>query len=126
MLRLSRARVIGDIEFIINSPGPALGQRKWAAKGAECSVDRHSYSGELYGFHADVLHVRMPATGRLAWELVIVSEFWRHGGGETLHSVKWLKLISGKPADVLKWISANRDSAALARLRALPVNRQGV
>jgi hypothetical protein len=42
MLRLSRTRVIGDIEFIINSPGAALGQRKWTAKGAECSVDRHT------------------------------------------------------------------------------------
>jgi hypothetical protein len=75
MLRLSRARAIGDIEFMINSPGPALGQRRWTAKGAQCSVDRHTYSGELYGFHADVLHIRMPATGRLAWELVLLTEF---------------------------------------------------
>jgi hypothetical protein len=94
-------RVIGDIEFMINSPGPALGQRKWTAKGAGCSVDRHAYSGELYGFHADVLHVRMPATGLLARELVIVSEFWRRGDHETLHSVKRLRLLSGKPTDVL-------------------------
>ncbi|MGO9005621.1 MAG: hypothetical protein ACLQIQ_12960 [Beijerinckiaceae bacterium] len=109
MLRLSRGRVIGDIELMINRPGPALGQRKWTAKGAECSVDRHSYSGEVYGFHADVLHIRVPATGRPAWELVIVAEFWSGGDGETMHSTKWLKLMSGKPTDVLKWISANRD-----------------
>jgi hypothetical protein len=109
MLRLSRARVIGDVEFLVNSPGPARGQRKWTTKGVECSVDRHSYAGEVYGFHADVLHIRMPATGRLAWEMVLVSEIWRRGDTETMHSTKWLKLISGKPADVLKWISANRD-----------------
>jgi hypothetical protein len=107
MLRLSRAGVIGDIEFIINSPGAALGRRKWTAKGAECSIDRQTYSGELYGFHADILHIRMPVTGHLAWELVLVSEFWRRGDRETLHSVKWLKLLSGKPTDVLKWIRAN-------------------
>lgn len=111
MLRLSRARVIGDIEFMINNPGPALGQRTWTAKGAECSVDRHTYSGELYGFHADVLHIRMPATGRLAWDLILVTEFWRHGDRETLHSVKWLNVLSGKPTDVLKWIRANVDAA---------------
>ena len=110
MLRLSRARVIGDIEFMINSPGPALGRRKWTAKGAECSVDRHAYSGDLYGFRADILRVRMPATGRLAWELVLVSEFWHRGDRETLHSVKSLKLLSGKPADVLKWIRTNSDA----------------
>ena len=95
---------------MINSSGPALGQRKWTAKGAECSVDRHTYSGELYGFRADILHIRMPATGRLAWDLVIVSEFWRRGGAETLHSIKWLKLLSGKPTDVLKWIRTSADA----------------
>jgi hypothetical protein len=36
VLRLSRSRVISDIEFIINNPGPALGQRKWISKGTEC------------------------------------------------------------------------------------------
>jgi hypothetical protein len=109
MLRLSRARVIADIEFLINSPGPARGQRKWTAKGAECSVDRHSYAGEAYGFHADVLHVRIPPTGRPVWEVILLSEIWRRRDGETIHSTKWLKLMSGKPADVLKWIGANRE-----------------
>jgi hypothetical protein len=46
----------------------------------------------------------VPATGRVTWELVQVSEFWHRGGGDPLHSVKWLKLLSGKPTDVLKWI----------------------
>jgi hypothetical protein len=112
VLKLSRARVIGDIEFMINRPGPALGQRKWTAKGAECSVDHHSYSGELYRFHADILHIRMPATGRVAWELVLVSEFWRRGDRETLHSAKWLKLLAGKPTDVLSWIRIYSDPTA--------------
>jgi hypothetical protein len=115
MLKLSRARVIADIEFLINSPDPAGGQRKWTAKGAECSIDRHSYAGEAYGFHADVLHIRTPVTGRLNWEVVLVSEIWRRGDDETIHSTKWLKLMSGKPTDVLKWISANRDGKAEAK-----------
>ena len=112
MLRLSRARVLSDIDLMINNPGPALGQRKWTAKGAECSLDRHSYAGEVYGFHADILRIRMPATGRLAWELVIVAEFWRRSDGKAMHATKWLKLLSGKPSDVLKWISAYRDRMA--------------
>jgi hypothetical protein len=112
MLRISRARVISDIEFLVNSPGPARGQRKWTAKGAECAVDRHSYAGEAYGFHADVLHIRMPVSGRLVWELVLVSEIWRRGDAETMHAAKWLKLLAGKPNDVLKWIGANRDGTA--------------
>jgi hypothetical protein len=112
LLRLSRARVIGDIEFVIGNPGPALGQRKWIAKGAECSVDRHSYSGQSYGFHTDILHIRMPATGRPAWELVLVSEFWHRGDRETLRSAKWLKLLAGKPSDVLSWLRTHSGAAA--------------
>jgi hypothetical protein len=112
VLRLSRARVIGDIEFMVNSPSPALGQRRWVAKGAECSVDRHTYSGELYGFHTDILHIRMPATGRLMWELILVTEFWRRADRETSYSVKWLKLLSGKQTDVLTWIRTHCDATA--------------
>ena len=108
MLRLSRSRVISDIEFIINNPGPAVGIRKWTSKGAECSVDRHSFAGEVYSFHVDILQVRLAATGAPKWKLLIVGEFWQGGDGESIHSTKWLKLLHGKPGDVFKWISANR------------------
>lgn len=40
----------------------------------------------------------------------ILMEFWRRGDRETLHSIKWLKLLSGKPTDVLKWIRTNSDA----------------
>jgi len=108
--RLSSSRIIGDIELIINRPGPALGQRKWAAKGAQCSIDRHIFAGEVYSFHTDILQIRLPATGCANWKLLIVREFWQGSNGESIHSTKWLKLLLGKPADVLKWIRANRGA----------------
>jgi hypothetical protein len=108
VLRLSRSRVISDIEFIINNPGPALGQRKWISKGTECSVDRHSFIGDIYSFHVNILQVRLPAVGSPKWNLLIIGEFWQSGEGESIHSTKWLKLLHGKPGDVLKWISMNR------------------
>jgi hypothetical protein len=114
VLRLSRSRVINDIEFIVNNPSPVLGQGKWTSKGAECSVDRHIFAGEVYSFHVDILQVRLPATGSPKWKLLIVSEFWQGGEGESIHSTKWLKLLRGKPGDVLKWISANRAAVSLA------------
>jgi hypothetical protein len=107
--RLSSSRIIGDIEFIINRPSAALGQRKWAAKGAECSIDRHSFTGEVYSFHVEVLQIRLPATGRPSWKFIIVSEFWQ-SDGERIHSTKWLKILLGKPNEVLKWIRTNRGA----------------
>ena len=44
------------------------------------------------------------------WELFIVTEFWRSGGGASLHSPKWLKQVAGKPTDVLKWIKKHRET----------------
>ncbi len=110
MQRLSSSRIISDIDFIINRPGPAQGQRRWAAKGAECSIDRHSFTGELYSFHVDILQIRLPATGCASWKLLIVREFWQGSDGESIHSTKWLKLLLGKPTDVLKWIKTNRGT----------------
>jgi hypothetical protein len=112
--RLSSTRIIGDIEFIIRKPGSALGERKWSAKGAECSIGRHSFTGEAYSFHMEVLQIRLPAAGRSGWKLIIVSEFWQGDDGERIHSAKWLKILLGEPAEVLKWIRANRGAMAPA------------
>ncbi len=55
MLRLSRARVIGDIEMIVNRACPARGLHRWTARGADCTVERHSFSGAGYGFQSEIL-----------------------------------------------------------------------
>lgn len=110
MQRLSSARIISDIEFIIHKPGSALGQHKWAANGVACSIDRHSFTGEVYSFHVEVLQIQLSATDRPNWKLIIVSEFWHGSDGKPIHSAKWLKILLGKPAEVLKWIRANRGA----------------
>ncbi|MGI9230243.1 MAG: hypothetical protein ACR2HL_00730 [Methylocystis sp.] len=109
MLRLSRHKNINDIEAILNSSGPALGQRKWKAKDAECRLDRHVYLGEHYSIHKNVLDVSF-CRHLSSWRVLIVSEFWEDGKGQTIHSSKWLKLLEGKSTDLLKWIRTHRDS----------------
>lgn len=111
MLKLSRASVIGDIEFIIDRPVVLRGKHQWISKGTECTLSRHSFDGEEYGFSVEVLRIRMRAGGKALWELVIVYEFWHATKGESLRATKWLKLLSGKSADVLKWIAAHRSAA---------------
>jgi hypothetical protein len=68
--------------------------------------------GEVYSFHVNILQVRLPTAGSPKWKLLIIGEFWQSGEGESIHSTKWLKLLHGKPGDVLKWISANRASVS--------------
>jgi len=45
-------------------------------------------------------------------EMIVVSKFWHRGNAKTLPSTKWLKLLSGKPTDVLKWIRTNAQVTA--------------
>jgi hypothetical protein len=95
VLRLSRHKNINDIEAILNSAGPALGQRGWKSREAECRLDRHVYLGEHYSIHKNVLDVSFHKHPAM-WRILIVTEFWEDGKGQTIHTSKWLKLIEGK------------------------------
>ncbi len=108
MLRLSRLKNINDIEAILNNSLPTLGRRNWNAKNAECRMDRHVFLGEHYSIHKNVLDVRH-TDSRSPWRILLVSEFWEDGAGQTIHSSKWLKLLEGKSTNLLKWIKEHRD-----------------
>lgn len=111
MRRLSRASVINDIERIVKSAVVGLGKHKWETNGVECVLDRHSYNGENYGFDIEVLRVSMSADTRLKWQLFLVTEFWRNEAGESVRMTKWLKLATGKSADVVRWIRESRETS---------------
>lgn len=109
MRRLSRAKVINDIEFIVHTPPPPMGAHVWTASGAECRLERHSFSGDVYMFQVEVLHLTMPASGRQKWKIVLVTEYWHLGEGMEPHANRWIKVLSGKPLDVMRWVVASRE-----------------
>lgn len=106
-LRLSRARVINDVDFIVKGHRRSPTARSWTADGASCSAERHSFSSDAYCVHTEVLHVAV--SGRSGWTLMIVDEFWEAGESQTIHSSRWLKLLKGKQSDVLSWIERNHE-----------------
>ena len=120
MLRLSRARVIQDLELLIDNSIGHIGRHEWSARGVDCRRERHSHSAPAYSFDLDVLNLRAKGGAGGGWELFIVTEFWRSGQGASMHSPKWLKLVRGKPNDVLKWIAAHRDAAEAKRKPPAP------
>lgn len=110
MLRLSRGKVIDEIEYIIDRPIIGVGPLRWEKCGVECSEERHGFRGQLYSFDVDITRVSLLGVSRHRWELLIVSECWRNAADEVMHSTKWLKLTSGDAVDVKKWIAANREA----------------
>ena len=112
MKRLSRSRVINEIERIVKAPVVGLGKHRWETRGVECVFDRHSYHGDLYSFDVEVLRIEHVVKGRRKWQVYAVTEFWRAEGDENTRMTKWLKLTSGRSADVMSWIVENREDAA--------------
>lgn len=106
--RINDAAVIRDIELILYSGSPHYEARCWMAAGAECRRDRHRYVGGDYGFGLEILRLRF-AERAAAWEVMLVTERWTNGTPEAVvRNRKWLKLVSGKPADVRSWIRRHR------------------
>lgn len=109
MLRLSRALVIDELERLVDDSIGRVGRHEWSFRGVDCRRERHSHSAPAYSFDLDILNVRAKGGQDGRWELFIISEFWRSADGTSMHSPKWLKLVAGKPADVLHWIKIHRD-----------------
>lgn len=80
MPRIGNTRTIADIEFVIDAPGLGGEKTSWLSHGVECSGDRHRFSGQAYSFSFEVLHLRLDASARSRWHVVIVSELWRFEG----------------------------------------------
>lgn len=113
MLRLSRALVIQEIELLIDDSMGRIGRHEWSVNGVECRKERHSYSASAYSFDLNILNVRAKGGADGKWELFIISEFWRSADRASIHSPKWLKLVAGKPSDVLRWIKNHQDKARI-------------
>ena len=110
MLRLSRALVILELELLVGARS-AISAPRTERERRRLPTGRHGYSSPIYSFDLDILNLCAKGGPAGAWELFIVAEFWRSAQGATVHSPKWLKLVHGKPNDVLRWIKLHRDGA---------------
>jgi hypothetical protein len=105
MKRVSNSRNIGDIEFIVDTLSVGDAKRVWNAHGVECKRDRHRFSGQTYDFMIEALELRMVRSGRVCWQVLIVTEWWRSTDTDAeIRSTKWLKVLRGKPTDVTAWM----------------------
>jgi hypothetical protein len=110
MKRVGNARTIADIEFVIDAPKAGDPRNSWNAHGVACTRDRHRFSGQTYSFTVEVVDIRLVAAGRISWHVIIVNEWWRAGDADmNIRNTKWLKVLSGKAADVIAWMRQSRS-----------------
>lgn len=108
-MRLNNARVIADIEYVIEPPSQAADFATWSAFGVSCQRDRHRYGGQDYAFQFDVMQLHHGAARR-RWRLVVISELWRFKDVRAEpRTLKSLRLLSGKAGDVLAWMRESRE-----------------
>jgi hypothetical protein len=109
MAGIANALTIREIEQILFAGGPRYEARSWSAAGVECRRHQHRYSGEQYEFSLDVIRIHFREAGRSRWEALLVSERWTAGARDLpIRATKWLKLVSGNPAELRAWIRRSR------------------
>jgi len=107
--QITNAHIIRAVELILFGNDPHYEASSWVAAGITCRRDRHRYTGETYAFSLEILHLRSAVRGSSSWTAMIVTERWSAGVADTVvRSQKWMKLISGKPADLRAWINHHR------------------
>jgi hypothetical protein len=111
MPRISNARTIADIEFVIDAPGAGSEQTTWKAHGVGRSRDRHRFSNHAYSFSFELVHLRSNGPRSAKWYAVIVTERWRFVESKLEpRTTKVLKMIYGRQADVLTWMRNSREA----------------
>ena len=101
-------RKIGDASFfrivdslLVSGTGRTPTVR-WSIDGVHWQRERHSYAGASHGFTIEVTTgIRAAKPG---WTLVIVKEYWRDAGGESMKSPQWAHIEAGSRADVVAWL----------------------
>lgn len=91
---------LGEVQY--TSPEPM----QWTLAGVDCRRERQRYSGADYAWSIEVVSITHTRPGS-KFHLLLVAEFWRAGPVD-LRSQKWLKLLSGQPADVRNWLASCR------------------
>jgi hypothetical protein len=110
MKRVGNAQTIADIEFVIDAPALSDRRHSWTACGADCTRDRHRYSGQNYEFNIEIVDLRLSKTGGASWRVLIVTEWWgSEREGSEIRNSKWLKVLDGKPSDIKAWMRRCRS-----------------
>jgi len=110
MARIGNARTIADIEYVVEPPGAGGDATTWTCHGVRCSIDRHRYAGRAYAFTFEILDIRLEGSSKRGWHVVIISELWRFRDAKVdSRGSKTLRVLQGKPADVLGWMRRCRD-----------------
>ena len=101
-------RKIGDASFfrivdrLLEAGTTRTPRTSWIIDGVNWRRERHSYAGASHGFTIEV------TTGtralKPAWTLVVVKEYWRDAGGESMKSPQWAHIEAGSRADVVAWL----------------------
>ncbi len=101
-------RKIGDASFfrivdrLLEAGTSRTPRTSWSIDGVNWQRERHSYAGASHGFTIEV--TRGIKAVKPGWTLVVVKEYWRDAGGESMKSPQWAHIEAGSRADVVAWL----------------------
>lgn len=89
-------------DLLMSTHNPGFKRSKWTLDGVDCGRERHSFTGQQYGFSVEIF--TFSRVGKRGWTLMIVKEHWWIGeDGKGTKALRWARPTSGRRNDIIAW-----------------------
>jgi len=87
-------------DLLMSTHNPGFKRSKWTLDGVDCGRERHSFTGQQYGFSVEIF--TFSRVGKRGWTLMIVKEHWWIGeDGKDTKALRWARPTSGRRNDII-------------------------
>ena len=106
-MRLGDRNFFNVFALIAGSADPHKTRHQWQADGVSWTRERMARQGPTYSVQAEIF--TLSHGGKSGWTLLLVHEtWWDENKRKTFRNARWVHLVSGMRADVVKWFSARQ------------------
>ena len=89
-------------DLLMSTHNPGFKRSKWTLDGVDCGRERHSFTGQQYGFSVEIF--TFSRVGKRGWTLMIVKEHWWIGeDGKDTKALRWARPTRGRRNDIIAW-----------------------
>jgi hypothetical protein len=106
-MRLGDTNFLNTFALVASHSNSDRRRHQWQADGVSWTRERASRQGP--GYCAQIETFTLSHAGKTGWMLLCVHEtWWDENQRKAFRNLRWVHLLGGKRADVLKWFSARQ------------------
>jgi hypothetical protein len=108
-------------DLLMSTHNPGFKRSKWVLDGVDCTRERHSFTGQQYGFSVEIFTFTRAA--KRGWTLMVVKEYWWIGeDSKDTKALRWARPTGGRRNDIIAWF---REQEAVLEHSSTPITHIG-